>query len=135
MEWDIGLETNFDDLMEVISPGLDEEFNNLILNGRFLIISMRCWKEYDWGQTKKCSLAASSRSYVIQLFKAAFQWENLKISVLLYFIYISKNFMDLISTGVTITSFPNIRWNDTRIWKTWNQYGLICWNCLEMWEK
>ena len=42
MELDIGLETNFDDLMEVISPGLDEEFNNLILDGRFLIISMRC---------------------------------------------------------------------------------------------
>ena len=38
MEWDIGLETNFDDLMEVISPGLDKEFNNFILDGRFGII-------------------------------------------------------------------------------------------------
>ena len=38
MEWDLGLETNFDDLMEVISPGLDKEFNNFILDGRFEII-------------------------------------------------------------------------------------------------
>ena len=42
MELDIGLETNFDDLMEAISPGLDEELNNFILDGRFLIVSMRC---------------------------------------------------------------------------------------------
>ena len=38
MKWDIGMETNFDDLMEVISPGLDKEFNNFILDGRFGII-------------------------------------------------------------------------------------------------
>ena len=38
MEWDLGLETNFDDLMEVISSGLDKEFNNFILDGRFEII-------------------------------------------------------------------------------------------------
>ena len=34
----MGLETNFDDLMEVILPGLDKEFNNFILDGRFGII-------------------------------------------------------------------------------------------------
>jgi len=35
MKWDIGMETNFDDLMEVISPVLDMEFCDSILDGRF----------------------------------------------------------------------------------------------------
>ena len=41
MEWDIGMEKIFDDLMEVISPVLDKEFHESILDGRFWIISMR----------------------------------------------------------------------------------------------
>ena len=41
MKWDIGMETNFDDLMEVISPVLDKELYESILDGRFWIISMR----------------------------------------------------------------------------------------------